>query len=238
MFMLLRARRKLGRFAYYRRSRGLGGAIWLLVLSLLKPIYFRDAFEVSVRRRGPDWSRETHPGEGTVHLAFLRSPQDYDAAESAMHPYVRRQGLREFLAEGGDRYVALTEFSDEEHPPQYVGFRMFEHGKFSIYEYGYGGALPSNFVMNLEAGIAPEFRGHRLHARGRKESYEYQDSIGVDSMVSVVRAHNTSSLRSGGQAWAGTTHERLGTFAITSWFGGLRRSTPNWEDLRQRIIGE
>ncbi|MEZ4501044.1 MAG: hypothetical protein R3C39_00250 [Dehalococcoidia bacterium] len=234
----MRVRSAVGQFDYYRRSTGLGGALRILGLTLLRPIYFRDSFVVTVRRRGPDWSQVPMPGEGTVRVAIVRTAEEYDAVEPHTHPYVRQQGLREFLADGDDRYVALTEFCDDEHPPQFVGFRMFELARFIIHDYGFGGPLPSNFVMNLEVGIAPEFRGHRLLGRAQLDSYRYQDSIGVDTMVSLVRSHNAASFRATGQVLEGSRHDLLGPFAITSWFGGLRRSTPDWNELRRFIVEE
>ncbi|MEZ4501045.1 MAG: hypothetical protein R3C39_00255 [Dehalococcoidia bacterium] len=226
-------------FAYYRRSAGWSAALQLAARNAVRPIYYRDEFRLRVSRRLENWADDPIPeGPGTIHALAVESVEAYDALEPRIHPYVRRQGLRDFLAGGsGGRYIVLTEYTPEDGgPAPIIGFRMYERGRFSIYEYGFGGPLPESFAMNLDTGVAPEYRGQRIQARGRRENIGHRVRLGIDTTVSVVRTHNAASLRSGSRPRVGRVRDEVGVFAITSWFGGRWRQTPNWERLRQRIL--
>ena len=224
---------KLHYLRYYYRGTGLVGILRKSLRTLLRPLYYREAYYILTRRLDEQETRDCTSTEWWDLETDCSIIESVEALHAIQHeiPASFRHSVTDFAVslERGCVLVIVRRPKADEGGKLVVGYDISERGVCSIQ--GYERAISPEIAWGRYSEILPEYRGRRLHEMLVSVRFEYWRRNGVKKSGGTIEVHNRPSLLAGLR----TGSTIVGTSAQVSVCGGLYTWRTPWEHIEASL---
>lgn len=188
----------VNRFRFLQRGSGRWIALRRAGEWLLAPVYHQsDCYLVFVHiHPGHEVSSSELVDDWGTHVEMVKEASAFEAYRDEMHPALPYARLLEYLAEGGDRFLALARRPlPGQQNDRVIAYRKAERGVFSYWHRRVHTDVGPEYCMIHNNEVAPDYRGQNVSGFVRHALFDYFRKIGVRTTLGAISTHNHASLR-------------------------------------------